>query len=478
MENAGRAAALVLHRLYPSGRVVGAVGSGNNGGDAIVLLRTLASWGREVAWVQAGSRPPDPALFHGHRIPCSEPSEALFSSASVLVDGILGTGATGEPREPAGGLIRAMNRSAAPIFALDQPSGADPTTGAVPGVVARAEVTVCFGWPKVGLLFPPARHEVGRMIAVEIGFPPGDEGEWYGAELLSPAWAERALPARAFGAHKGTAGRLLVLAGARGMAGAAGIAGIAASRAGAGLVHLVSPAVNREVLQQLAPEAIFTSADNREEISQGLEKSDALVAGPGLGTGSAAREALDAVLDASKELPTLLDADALNLLAGEEGALERLAAERPLLITPHPGEFARLIGGEIAEVQERPLEHARSVAERTGAVVLLKGAPSMVAAPGEAVLVDSTGTSDLASAGMGDQLSGVAGAFLAAGLPPRGAAGAALVYSGRAARRAARGRSLSPLDVAENLAGAFADPGPRESTLGLPFVLFDQPSPW
>lgn len=478
MESAGRAAALVLQRLYPSGRVVGAIGSGNNGGDAIVLLRTLASWGRDVAWVQAGSSLPDQALFHGHRIPPSEPSEPLFSSAAVLVDGILGTGASGEPREPAAGLIRAMNRSGAPIFALDQPSGADPTTGAVPGVVSRAEVTVCFGWPKLGLLFPPARREVGRMIAVEIGFPPGEEGEWYGAQLLSPAWAESALPARVFGAHKGTAGRLLVVAGAEGMAGAAGISGVSASRAGAGLVHLVSSAVNRDVLQQLAPEAIFTAADDREGVSRAVEKADALVAGPGLGTGSAAREVLDAVLDASKQLPTLLDADALNLLAREEGALERLASDRPLLVTPHPGEFARLIGGEISSVQERPLEHARSLAQRTRAVVLLKGAPSMVAARGEPVLVDSTGTSDLASAGMGDHLSGVAGAFLAAGLSPRDAAGAALVYSGRAARRAGRGRSLSPLDVAEHLAGAFADPGPRESTLGLPFVLFDQPSPW
>jgi len=479
MENAGRSAAQVLDRLYPRGRVVAAVGGGHNGGDALVLLRTLRAWGREVAYVAATGRAPDPELLHDFTLEAVpvEDAGAAFLQADVIVDGILGTGSRGAPREPVAGVIRAMNGSGRPIIALDLPSGIDPTTGEVPGEAVRAAVTVTFGWPKRGLLHFPARSYCGRLVAVEIGFPPLAEDRASGA-LITPAWAAARLPIREPGAHKTKVGRVLVLAGREGMAGAAAVATHAALRAGAGYLRVASSAANREILQSLVPEALFVDRADREALAEAAGASDALVAGPALGVDDVAREILDRVLEAMPGAPALLDADALTLLAGDGEALRRIASERPLLLTPHPGEMSRLTGRPIPEILADPHAAATGLAERIGSAVLLKGAPSIVAAPGEPVLVNTVGSSDLATAGMGDQLSGTAGAFLAAGATPRVAAALALFYAGRAADLAAMGRSLGPREVSEMLARSFADPGPSSPPLGLPFVTFDQPPRW
>lgn len=478
MENAGRSTALIVQRLYPHGRVVAAVGSGNNGGDALVALRILASWGRDVGYVQTGSRPPDLALAHGYEIASLSEEECALADASVVLDGILGTGSTGAPRGSALDWIRRLNESRRPVVSLDIPSGVDPTTGQVPGEAVNAAVSVGFGWPKRGCLFQPGRAHSGRVLAVEIGFPPLWDQQAATTALITPDWAAARLPARPAAAHKGTFGRLLILAGSRGMGGAAGIAGRSAVRAGAGLVRLVSSEANRAILQSLVPEAVFTAREESAALDAVAVEATSLVAGPGLGVDDDAQDALRRTLAATVGRPTLLDADALNLLAEASGTLERLASERPLLLTPHPGELSRLTGSDVATIMGSPDAAARELADRVGCVVLLKGAPSVVAAPGEPVLVDTAGSSDLASAGMGDQLAGAIGAFLAAGAVPRVAAALGLFYGARAATLAGRGRSLSPLDVADHLDPAFADPGPAESSLGLPFVIFDQPPRW
>jgi len=477
MENAGRAAALVISRLFGRGRVVAAVGGGNNGGDALVALRALATWGREVAYVAASEREPDAALLHGHGLKrlSGDPAVA-FAEADVIVDGILGTGASGAPRARAAAVIEAMNGSGRPIVALDLPSGVDGTTGAVPGAAVNAVVTVTFGWPKRGLLLNPGRQHCGRIVAVEIGFPPPAGPS--GAELITPAWCAARLRPRGPAAHKGSVGRVLVLAGSRGMAGAAVLSARSAQRAGAGLVRVASDEANRHILQTAVPEAVFVDRTDGAALAEAVVGVEAVVAGPGLGKDASARSALEAVLEAGAGLPTLLDADALTLLAREPGRLSELAAGRPVVLTPHPGEMSRLTGKAPGEIVAAPLEVARELAEETGCVVLLKGSPSVVAAPGEPVLVNTVGSSDLATAGMGDQLASAIGAMLAAGSPAREAAALGLFYSGRASELASRGRSLSPLDVAEHLARAFADPGPQSSPLGLPFVIFDQPPRW
>ncbi|HEX6937981.1 MAG TPA: NAD(P)H-hydrate dehydratase [Longimicrobiales bacterium] len=480
MEDAGRSAALVLDRLYPRGRVVAAVGSGHNGGDALVLLRTLRAWGRDVACVAVGSREPDAALAHGHAVPVlpMESMAAAFAGAEVLVDGILGTGASGAPRGRAAEAIRALNASGRPVVALDLPSGVDATTGHVPGDVVAAAVTVTFGWPKLGLLLYPGRAACGRIIAVEIGFPPLAPDRAPPAQLLTPAWAAARLPVRAPTAHKGTVGRVLVAAGSRGMAGAAITATRAALRAGAGYVRIATPEANRGILQARVPEAVYADADDEAAVRGAAAASDAVLVGPGLGRDEAGRRRLELVLEATRGRPTLLDADALTLLAEAPARLREIAAERPLLLTPHPGEMRALTGREVAEIVAAPLDAARGLADALGCAVLLKGVPSIVAAPDEPALIATLQSSDLATAGMGDQLAGAVAAFLAAGASPRVAAGLGLFYSGRAAALAGRGRSLLPDDVSEHLDRAFADPGPSGPPLGFPFITFDQPPRW
>jgi ADP-dependent NAD(P)H-hydrate dehydratase / NAD(P)H-hydrate epimerase len=477
MENAGRGAALVLQRLFPAGRIVGVAGSGNNGGDLLVMLRILHSWGRDVAVVAAGGRAPDAALAHGADIRViddDDTGERLLAGADVLVDGMLGTGSEGPLRGHVAAWVERINTSGRPVLALDLPTGVDANTGRVAEGCIRADVTVTFGWPKLGLLLQPARAYCGRIIAIEIGFPEACTADVQAA-LITPVWALRRLPARPQDAHKGTAGRLLVLAGSEGMAGAAALAADAAQRAGAGLLRIASPAANRVVLQTLVPEATFVALDGLHD--DVLEPMHAVVAGPGLGTGDDARAALRRVFDAPPK-PTALDADALNLLAQDTGMLEAVAAARPLLITPHARELSRLTGETLEDIVADMPAAARAAARRFGCSVLLKGQPSLVAQPNGMLFINAVGSSDVATAGMGDQLAGVIGALLAAGATPVDAACVALYLCGRGAELAARGRSLAPRDVTEMLPHAIARVAPAASPLDLPFVTFDQPPRW
>jgi NAD(P)H-hydrate epimerase len=484
MENAGRSAAQLLDRLHPRGRVLAVVGSGHNGGDGLVLLRTLRAWGREVACLPIGSRTPDLALAHGFEVPrldaTADPASAfpgILAHTDVVVDAILGTGTSGAPRGAVATAITALNASGRPLIALDLPSGVDPTTGAVPGAAIRATTTITFGWPKQGLLFHPARSHCGRLVAVEIGFPPL-AGPGPRTALITPAWARSRLPVRPPAAHKGTAGKVLVVAGREGMAGAALVAAQAALRAGAGYLWLASVAANRAPLQAALPEAIFLDRADLDTLRTTGASAAALLIGPGIGVDDEARTLLDELLAAMPGKPALLDADALTLLGRDEGALRRAAAGRELVLTPHPGEMQRLTGLEVGEITADPVAVARDFAERAGCTVVLKGQPSVIATPGAPVLINTVGSSDLARAGMGDQLAGVITALLAAGMSAREAAALGLFYSGRAADLAARGRSLGPRDVSEWLDRAFADPGPPATPLGLPFVTFDQPARW
>jgi ADP-dependent NAD(P)H-hydrate dehydratase / NAD(P)H-hydrate epimerase len=479
MESAGRAAALVLQRLYPAGAIVGVAGSGNNGGDLLVMLRVLQAWGRDVAIITAGSRPPDTDLAHGDVLRVvSDDAEAavVLAGADVIVDGMLGTGTSGAARGRVRDWIRRINGAGRPVLALDLPSGVDATSGAVQGDAVRADVTVTFGWPKLGLLLHPARPHCGRLVAVEIGFP-GD-GVETSACAITPGLIRDRLPTRSTDAHKGSAGRLLVLAGSSGMAGAAALAVQAALRAGAGLVRVASDAANRTVLQTLVPEATFLDrAAVREE---DVAPMHALVAGPGLGTDAAAHAALDRALALTGDRPVLLDADALNIMAAGDGAdrLRGVADGRPVLLTPHVLELARLTGASVGELLADVPAAARTAARRFGAHVLLKGQPSVIAAPDGTLLVNTAGSSDLATAGMGDQLAGTIGAFLAGGCSVQDAAAMGMFLSSRAADLCGLGVSLVPGDVSARLAYALADPGPRQSTLDLPFVTFDQPPRW
>lgn len=469
MENAGRAAASVIHRLHPHGRVLVACGSGNNGGDGLVAARTLAAWGREVRVLAAGSRPPDAALAHGWRVETVEMGmmEPAVAAADVLVDALLGTGSTGAPRDPYDRVMRAMNGAGRPIVALDGPSGIDFTTGAAAGEVVRADATVTFGAPKRGLLLFPGRRQAGRIVCVEIGFDPLDG---FGAELITAEWAASRLPPVAPNAHKGQLGRVVIVAGRAGMAGASVLAGMGALRAGAGMAVLVAPEANRIILQSSLPEALY---EDRASVDDDVfAKADAIVAGPGMGTDAEALALLRRIA-ASADCPLLFDADATTLLA--EHPELRDAIRQPLLLTPHPGEAARLLGRPASAITADPFAAAAELAEKYGCAVLLKGAPSLLAAADRPTLVSVSGHSGIATGGMGDTLSGVTGAFLALCRDPWTAAGLGLWHCGRAAEIAGRGRGLLPRDVSDAVPEALLEAPATESEPRLPGIALDLP---
>ena len=447
MESAGRAAALAIAQSFPEGRVVGAIGRGNNGGDAVVALRTLRAWGRDVCGVLVGGGTIEPAMAHGWDIPLAEDPARAFHLAGVLVDGILGTGASGAPRAAAAEAVQAMNASGRPIVALDGPTGVDLDTGVVAGEAIRAQLTVTFGALKRGLVLFPGRGLAGRILLAEVGFPPFTRGGW-GAEVVTEAWARARLPAVPLDAHKGRVGIVAIVAGRKGVGGAAIMAAMGALRAGCGGVRVISSEANRVPVQSAVPEAVFYDRDAPAAV-EALDGVAAVLIGPGIGTDDAARELMRRIFEAF-DGPCILDADALTLVARDGSLLDEKRAGKSLL-TPHPGELGRLLGSPTAEVVRDRLGAAQTAAERFGTAVLAKGAPSVVATRSDPVLVAVTGHSGVATGGMGDTLAGIAAAMLAGGACPRDAGGAALHFAGRAAEAGGRGRGLLPRDVAEAL---------------------------
>lgn len=509
MENAGRSAAMIARAIYRGSEAVALVGSGNNGGDALVALRSLVAWGWSARAVLVADRSADDPLLHGWPVEVSSDRDldddrldALLRPADLVLDGVLGTGVRGAPRERQARVIERLNASGRPVVALDVPSGVDATTGGVPGVAVEASLTVSFGAPKLGALLHPAHARVGRHVAVEIGFPPLEPAD-ASAIVATPAWARAHRPLREPDTHKNRVGRVVVVGGGVGMAGAVILCARAAFRAGAGLVQVASVDANREAIQCALPEAIFVDAGDDHALASALEEADAVAVGPGLGTDPAAADELRRVVERGGA-PLLLDADALNLAAAGEIDLDGLAAGRPVLVTPHPGEMARLLDGvgahdraaagegggtDQASVagdgggrRSRP-ETARLASERFGCAVLYKGAPSLVAAPDRPLAVDTQSSSDLAVAGMGDTLTGVCAALMGQGVDPATAGALGLYLTGRAARLADRGAGLVPSDVAQTVPEVLAElaetPGDEggagygDTDLDLPFVIFD-----
>jgi NAD(P)H-hydrate epimerase len=474
MENAGRAAARALHDAYPDGSVCVVVGPGRNGGDAVVVARTLHAWGRTVTLVPArgerelgrhagGGRHPEglsptstfarafAELSHGWDVPVADSFDPL-AAAEVVVDGVLGTGATGAPRGREAAAVAAINAAPGSVVALDGPTGVDLSDGSVAGDAVRADLTIAFGALKRGLLLHPGRKHAGRILIVEVGFPPLDAILPGAPQLITADWASAHLPIIPPNAHKGLTGSIAVIAGRKTMGGAPIMVAMGALRAGCGLVRVLSDGSNRAPLYAAVPEAIFVDRDG-PEVDASFEAADAVVAGPGMGTDDSALRLLARVLEGSA--PVLLDADAITILADHPELIAGDVARR-VLLTPHPGEMARLLGVETSAVVSDPFKSAGEAAERFGCAILLKSYPALVATPGARPLANATGHAGVATGGMGDTLAGVAGAMLGMGATPRDAAALAIYYAGRAAEVAGRGRSLLPRDVAEALPSALS----------------------
>ena len=405
MERAGTGLARAVARVAATapGPVRIVAGKGNNGGDGRVAARLLREEGREVDLLDPGRFGP----------------EALEGSG-VVVDALLGTGFSGEPRDPAAAAIAAINAQDAPVVACDVPSGVDATTGEVAGEAIRAAVTATFHGPKVGLYVAPGARHAGEVEVVDIGVPRGSP-----APVAAGLISERVLdlfPRRTRDGSKFTSGVVVVAGGARGLTGAPTMAALAAQRAGAGYVQVAAPASAEQTLELRLLEAMTKGLPDDagshtpagvEPLAEMAERAGAVVLGPGLGRAEGAvafaREAA-----ASIDRPLLIDADGLNAHAG---ALESLRSRSaPTVLTPHEGEMGKLLEREPAEVAAHRLGCVREAAERSGAVVLLKGDDTLVAAPGGPVAVCPGSTPALATAGTGDVLSGLIGTLLSKGL--------------------------------------------------------------
>lgn len=467
MENAGLGASeLILAEFPKAAHVVIVCGVGNNGGDGFVVARRLLAKGLEVTTLLVG----DPARVRGDarttldalaKAPgtyaqLSEawltPLDEALSDADVIVDALFGTGLDREVSGLARSVIERMNAARGARVALDLPSGLDADTGVPLGTAVRAELTLTFAQPKRGLSTPLGVAHAGRVELVPIGVPDGlIERVGYRAVRLEPADIAKSLSPRNALSHKGSSGRVLVLAGSPGKIGASLLVAAGALRGGAGLVTIAAEPAVSDVLDLRVLEAMTARLDpNALEASLApwLEQSDVVVIGPGLGVTAGAKRLVDHVLLGWAGL-IVADADAITLFRGR--AAELAGAKGKLLLTPHPGEMARLLGTSTPAVESDRFGAVERAVELTRATVLLKGARTLIGAPGQRVSVNPTGNPLLATGGMGDVLAGVIGA-LAVGSDAFSAACAGAFVHGLAADQIAESRGLDRGILAHEIA--------------------------
>jgi NAD(P)H-hydrate epimerase len=382
MALAGRAVAAEALRRFPDARSFGAVcGAGANGGDARIALDALRAEGRQAVEGVEGD---------------------------VLIDGLFGTGFSGEPRREAAALIEEINSTGKPVVAVDLPSGVDADTGEAAAAAVRAVVTVAMHGPKVGNVVSPGRFHGGDLVVSDIGLDAREtEHRLVSREIL------QLVPRKQAGDTKYRSGSVLVVGGAPGLTGAVCLAAEAAFRADAGYVTVAAPPEALPVLETRLLEAVKRPLD---EVFDAVLKAGALAIGPGLGR-TADRGALVRRLLEDTELPAVVDADALH-------GLEPFRREAETVLTPHAGELADLLGVDVSWVDAHRLEAARRAAREFDCICLLKGADTLVASPGDGVLVCGLGPPSLATAGTGDVLTGTIAAFLAKGMDARLAAAA------------------------------------------------------
>jgi NAD(P)H-hydrate epimerase len=463
MEHAGEGLAGMAAAMAPDGRIVVIAGKGNNGGDGLVAARLLRAGSRDVDVLLAG----EPGEFAGdaavmfERLGDPAPlalGAGIATDATLVIDALLGTGATGAPRGSIAAAIELIAGSGVAVLAADVPSGVDASSGETAGVAVAANATATFHAAKPGLWIEPGRGCAGRVSVLDIGIPSGAPTA---AEigLISDELVEL-IPRRGVHSTKFTSGRVLVAGGSPGLTGAPCLAALAAARAGAGYVTVCVPESLSLIFEGRLLEAMtialpdehgaHTPAGVAPLAAAAAARGGALVLGPGLGRGEGAAAFVRALLEAVS-LPVVLDADGLNAFAGD---LESLGG-RAAVLTPHAGELARLLGTEAASVDSARLRSAREAAAACGGVVVLKGDDTLVAAPDGRVAVSRGATPALATAGTGDVLSGVLAALLAKGLEPFKAACAAVRLHALAGVHAAvlhGGEGVIASDVVESLA--------------------------
>ena len=438
MTRAGEAAFALLRQRWPDARrLLICCGGGNNGGDGYVVAALARKAG--LSPMLLAMTPRD--ALKGDALTMAERASdvpyitlaslpAALRGADLVVDALLGTGPDAPVREPMAGVIDAINASVRPVLSLDLPSGLHADTGRALGVAVRADATVTFIGVKRGLLTGEGRDLAGDLTFDNLGVPVSVYQRVPPAVLTpNPSWLTSLLPPRLRAGHKGLYGHVLVIGGDHGYAGAAMMAAQAALRTGAGRVSVATRAEHAGAFLTRQPELMVRGVADGEALQPLLDNASVLVVGPGLGQGAWGRSLLDAAL--ASGLPAVLDADALNLLAATK--------ERPhradLVLTPHPGEAARLLGRPAADLQQDRFAALRSLCHDSGATVLLKGVGTLVGMPAadQPPVLIRQGNPGMASGGTGDVLSGIIGALLGQGLTGRDAAAAGALLHALAA---------------------------------------------
>jgi ADP-dependent NAD(P)H-hydrate dehydratase / NAD(P)H-hydrate epimerase len=465
MQRAGAAAAAEIALRFPErlGEDVAVLaGPGNNGGDGWVIARALAATGVSVRVIE-----PLPA-----RTPDCFAERALALSSvrhgdgplveRLVIDALLGTGASGAPRDALAQKVKAIadaRDGGSTIVAIDLPTGIDATGGAT-ALHVSAHLTLTFGTLKRGHLV--ARGACGRIVVLDIGlgdFAELDDGM---PVAIDERWVAARLPPIPHDAHKGMRGRVAILGGGVGMAGAAILAARAAARSGAGLVRVLCAPQTVQAVLSAEPAALVAEWPT-DDISLGrdlVEWADVVAIGPGLGNTPASRALVERVLGAFGG-PVVMDADAINVFAGDADALAPLLRGRDALLTPHPLELSRLLATDAADIAARRFDVGRDAARRTGATVLLKGAPTVISSPGGTSMVSVSGSSVLATGGSGDLLTGMTATLMSQGLAASVAGACGAWIHGRAAVLASEAmrtnlsRGVTLEDVVANLPAAW-----------------------
>jgi len=464
MTRAGEAVADALVERFPAAvtDVLVVAGKGNNGGDGFVAGRRLIEDGfatRAVLLGRATDLKGDAARAYadfrkcgGKTIEASGESSleaALSKRPSAVIDAIFGTGLNAEVKDLPRRAIEMVNSFAAPTVAVDIASGVNSDTGAVMGVAIRASLTVTFGFAKFGHVSYPGAGQCGELRIADIGFAPRAIEEIAPrGRFLERADLQHLIRPRPINSHKGMYGHPLVIAGGRGKSGAVLLASRAALRTGAGLVTAAMPESIQPIVAagqaELMTEPIadrdghFDGAHAPDALKMLLEGKNALIVGPGIGVTDDTKRLVEWLISDASEAnrPMLLDADGLNALAAL-GCESLKRARGPVVLTPHPGEASRLLGVTTTKINDDRVSAARTLAERTGATVLIKGARSVIASPDGDVYVNSTGNPGMSTPGMGDALSGIVGSLLGQHLRPLDALALGVYLHGYAADRVA-----------------------------------------
>ncbi len=461
-----------------AGRAVIFCGGGNNGGDGLGAARWLLSYGIRVRVFLIGAEPEklsgDAAVEKQLYIQAGGRLETLNSEddwllaqlaaerADVLVDALLGTGFSGELRPAVRRACQLLNKCAAPVVAVDIPSGVQADDGAAARDAVEADATVTMALPKPGLFLYPGRAKAGKIFVANIGMPNKLLTEYPSRKYrINACMVSDLLPLRAENAHKGDAGRVLICAGSPGYTGAAALCGRAAVKAGAGLVSLLTPLSSREVLAVKLTEVMVHGLLERmpgvlgggaaSDVLQRSQNADVLALGPGLGVSESTQQAVRDILTKA-ELPVVIDADALTALQNHTDILAQMQA--PKALTPHPGEMARLTGLSVEDIDRGRLTVAARYAREWKAVVVLKGAPTVIGCPDGTVYVNSTGSSALATGGSGDVLTGVIAALAAQGVTLQEAAVCGVYLHGLAGTLACADVGLAAGEITAYLAAA------------------------